>query len=463
MFLSAWAVADDGVPAGPEGLTGVPYDWSHHALIFSSPSSMDELHALQQVPRFWHQFYRKVLAGRYTLLPPRRIEPDTTEGLWGESLPSSSANGTVGSGHYPAKYSFNGSVNCSDFVLFNTSLGGGAGTTTVLFKAASAPSGTVVITNTYTGAVLTLTAGTSTSGTTWANNSASSTTDAAAFNTALNTAGNGSSVGVYSTVSSSTVTITASQLGAISITVKNNSVSNITTPASGNTETISGTSAARIMAYKNLYTGTCSGVPTLAWQYETTGIVQTSVALSSDGTQIAFVETYSSASATTNAQLVLLKMGTSSALTVPSHATAAGYRSCTAPCMTTFALKANDTSSSPFIDYSDDIAYVGDASGNLYKFTGVFNGTPAEVVTSPWPIAASTKALTSPVYDTSSTNIFFGDAGGFLYSYSTAGTLKGKSSQLAATSSTGIVDAPIVDSTQKFAYVFVWGRREYVG
>jgi hypothetical protein len=457
LCLGAWATADETGALGPDGNRGIPFDWSHHHLIYSSPPTMDGLREIQKEPRFWQQFYRTVLAGHQPLLPPRRPEPDAAEGLWGKSLPSTSATGTVGAGHYPAKYSFNGAVNCSDFVVFNSSLGGGAGSTTIVFKAASAPSGTVVITNSSTGAVLTLTAGTSTSGTTWANNSATAATDAAAFNTALNTAGNGSSVGVYSTVSSGTVTLTASQLGAVTISVRNNSVSNITTPASGVSENFaSGVNAARLTAYKNLYSGTCSGVPTLSWECETGGTVKTSVALSSNGTQLAFVQSYNTASATTNAELVLLKPGTSATLSYPTIVSASAYRTCTAPCLAVFPLKSDDTNSSPFIDYADDVAYVGDSAGNLYKFTGVFNGTPAEVVTSPWPVSVSTKALTSPVYDTATLRIFLGDAGGFLYSYTAStGVLFGKSSQLIATGSAGIVDAPIVDSVQKFAYVFV--------
>ena len=46
--------------------------------------------------------------------------------------------------------------------------------------------------------------------------------------------------------------------------------------------------------------------------------------------------------------------------------------------------------SAPYYDIADDIIYVGDdgptgSPGRLHKFTGVFNGTPAEVATGGWP------------------------------------------------------------------------------
>src|ERR1019366_2962382 len=51
-----------------------------------------------------------------------------------------------------------------------------------------------------------------------------------------------------------------------------------------------GTNGASIVAFDNLYTG-CSGtVPSTHWAYNTGGTVTTSVALSGDGSQVAFVQ-----------------------------------------------------------------------------------------------------------------------------------------------------------------------------
>jgi hypothetical protein len=119
-----------------------------------------------------------------------------------------------------------------------------------------------------------------------------------------------------------------------------------------------------------------------------------------------------------------------------------------------FGGSVSDTRSAPFYDYDDDILYVGDNSGKLHKFTGVFLGTPAEA-SAPWPITVSSNALTAPVYDSTTSHIFVADSGGFLYSYTTAGASVMQSSQLAATGSEGIVDAPLVDSSAGFVYVFV--------
>jgi hypothetical protein len=117
---------------------------------------------------------------------------------------------------------------------------------------------------------------------------------------------------------------------------------------------------------------------------------------------------------------------------------------------------ANDTISSPFYDYSTDSMYVGDASGVLHKFIGVFWGaTPAEVTSGGWPATVSTQSaptLTSPVLDLASGLVFVGDAGGYLYSVSSSGTVV-QSYQLAV--SPGIVDGPLVDSVAEEVYVFV--------
>jgi len=131
----------------------------------------------------------------------------------------------------------------------------------------------------------------------------------------------------------------------------------------------------------------------------------------------------------------------------------------------TFSGSNGDTYSAPFYDYTNDVIYVGDngsASGGgvLHEFTNVFrSGTPAEVTTSPWPITVVTNSdyqLSSPVYDSASKNILVSDLNGYFYSVSsTSGTVVGTSSTQLDTSSIGISDGPLVDSTAGTAYVFV--------
>jgi hypothetical protein len=225
-------------------------------------------------------------------------------------------------------------------------------------------------------------------------------------------------------------------------------------------------SQASIVAYDNLYTG-CSGtVPSTFWAYNTTGSVVTSVTLSLDGSQVAFIQTPTTVPIAT---LVLLKWKptTSATSTNPDSITivptAAQYPTCIAPCMVLLPLSGghNDTNSSPFYDFDHDALYVGDDSGSLHKFQPVFtSGTPAEVVTG-WPVSlASGLKLSSPVYDSVTGRVFVGSGwngttGSKLYAV-TAST-----GAIAATSATslgtgnGIAAGPIVDSTAGKVYVFL--------
>jgi hypothetical protein len=236
---------------------------------------------------------------------------------------------------------------------------------------------------------------------------------------------------------------------------------------------------ANVVAYDNLYSG-CSGtVPTLYWAYNTGSTVVTSPEFSDDGTQVAFVQR--------NGEdvgiLVVLRWAASttesitSPLVLPRTARTL-YSTCTAPCMTTLALRDSggtpddDTISSVFIDYSNDAAYVGDASGWLHKFSPVFNGTPAEVTTGGWPVQVNPGAptpLTSPVHDYVSGNVFVADVGGFLYQVDSTTALVTISGQLDFSSEfdsgPGIVEGPIVDVTSGFVYVFATsdGSEECIG
>jgi hypothetical protein len=235
---------------------------------------------------------------------------------------------------------------------------------------------------------------------------------------------------------------------------------------------------ANIIAYNNLYSTCNGGTPTVYWAYNTGGTVVTSVTLSLNGSQVAFVQSSSSGVAS----LVLLKWlvsnGTLTAPASPTAEAAGSYNGCTAPCMTTltFSGSPTDTYSSPFIVYglggNPSSAYVGDDAGNLHKFTNIFasgTNTPAEAG-SPWPVAVNTNAsLGTPIYDNVSANVFVGDylfsssspcepsatstnnPCGYLYSVNSSGTVT-RSAQLDF--NMGIMDGPIVDSSAGEVYVF---------
>ncbi len=217
--------------------------------------------------------------------------------------------------------------------------------------------------------------------------------------------------------------------------------------------TAGATGAATIVAFSNLYTGGCTApVPSAYWAYNTGGMATTSPVPSLDGTQVMFVQVSG-----TTASLVLLKWspnsGTPTLPVTPAAATPATYRGCTAPCAVTLAFSGNpnDTFSAPYYDYASDTTFVGDDSGNLHKFTGLFRGTPAEAG-SPWPVTLGASKLSLPVYDSVTGNVIVGDFGGVLHSVTAStGTVHGT----ANTGGDAIADAPLVDSSAGKLYAFV--------
>ena len=252
-----------------------------------------------------------------------------------------------------------------------------------------------------------------------------------------------------------------------------------------------------IYAVDNLYvnsggTGLCSGTaPTVLWSYHVQsqgGSADTSPVISLLGNQIAWVESTGG-----KAVLHLLKPytgggdGTLGTPHTPTATTAAAYKTCTpaAPTGTTsnacllnlpFANGDDDTGagaispSSPYYDYISDVAFVGDDKGNLHEFTGVFNGTPAEVTTGGWPVTMTpvdtNPQLGSPVYDETSGNVFVGDNSGRVFYVRLTAASSGACSAGAPpcvgsttftdgnTTNTKIAVSPIVDSTTQEVFVF---------
>ena len=239
-----------------------------------------------------------------------------------------------------------------------------------------------------------------------------------------------------------------------------------------NTSVLGSSTQASIVAYDNLYTGCGGTVPTTYWAYNSGGAVITSVVLSLDGSQVAFVQSPFVGQPQSQARLVLLRWkastdGATSTAPDPIASVAPSlYPSCTAPCMTTLAFNGaqGDTNSSPFYDYFNDALYVGDDSGSLHKFQPVFGktGAPSEVVggLASWPVAvAAGLELSSPVYDSGTGRVFVLSAfngistGGQLFSVDAAtGNIVQTSSQIHRS---GIPIGPIVDSTAGLLYVFV--------
>ena len=223
----------------------------------------------------------------------------------------------------------------------------------------------------------------------------------------------------------------------------------------------SGTQAS-VVAYDNLYSGCGGTVPSVYWAYNTSGLILTSPVLSLDGTQVAFVQT--SGSPAGQAGLVVLKWKASATQTValpgaPTIVSNALYRTCVAPCMTEVFLHdgngvaVDDRTSSPYYDYKNDIAWMGDANGWLHRVTGVFLTNPKEVTTGGFPAHVNNgNTLSNPVFDRVSQNVFVGDAGGILHRVAAANGTTVNSGQLDF--GAGLVESPVLDVVNNAIYAF---------
>lgn len=208
-----------------------------------------------------------------------------------------------------------------------------------------------------------------------------------------------------------------------------------------------------LVAFNNLYRGTSpnglcgTGAPSVLFSYNTStvasGLIRTSPVLSLDGKKIAFVESG------TNISVFHVLTWTAGAGTSVTRSVAPASM-----VSITYAPTATNSLSSPWVDYKNDVAYVGANNGNLYKITGVFNGTPT-LAGAPWPVTIHAgRRLSAPVLDDPGTrNIFLGDNVGILWSVNadTPSTIK----SLAVGKPTGanpqILDGPLVANGTVFA------------
>ena len=387
LFLGVRTRAQDPV-GNPSHL---PTDWSHRHVVFSRPDSFWKAWKLQREPRYWHQWLRQngwaLRSADSRIWEHQRGWDDDENDRKGTTINAArrdwaislGAGATVGTGQFPAKFSFdvNAAPSCTaDYVAFTTSLAGSA-----------------------------------------------------------------------------------------------------TVPS--------------IIAFDNLYSsqpaagGFCSNLgPSVKWSYntnpvgDTTGKVLTSPVLSIDGTKIAFVESRTNTNGGSILHILKWKpgaavtvQGTIAAPAVPDTLMALGLAwnttNCPAAnsCIVSLVLNGAQpvTSSAPFYNYATDELYLGDDNGVLHKFTGVFLGTPSEVITSGWPITVNATAiLTSPVLDSPSKNIFISDQTGRLSFVREVGSTVGAcavggppclgSVSQALTGS--IVDGPIIDESTGRVLVF---------
>jgi hypothetical protein len=206
---------------------------------------------------------------------------------------------------------------------------------------------------------------------------------------------------------------------------------------------------ANLIAFNNLYSGPgglCGAAPTVLFAYNVTSVsggkVDLSPVISLDGTEIAFVE-----SAGSEAIFHVLTW-TAGQGTISASA---------APTMTSllFSSTATSTTSAPWVDYTNDVAYVGADGGLLYKITGVFN-SPSTLAGGAWPVTVSTgHHLTPPVLDNVLGEVLVGSANGNLYEINSATGALSVPLVVGALGKTspGVLAPPIVDVTNGTTFV----------
>ncbi len=228
---------------------------------------------------------------------------------------------------------------------------------------------------------------------------------------------------------------------------------------------------ANVVAFNNLYTGTTSSscpngpqnpvttnrtTPTFMWAYAVgTGPMVLSPVLSLDGKKVAFIEAAPAGGPVFHVLTWVAGQGTNA--TAGSVAPGAGGSSVTSLAFTNTAVAgcaasvSTDSDSSPYVDYANDVAYIGDDNGRLYRIKGVFKSTP----TLDYCITTTAgRLMTSPVYDPVSGKVFVSD-GQTVYGYTPgAASFTAAGSINVAGTASSVILSPIVDSTNGFVYVF---------
>src|ERR1700733_3326169 len=254
-----------------------------------------------------------------------------------------------------------------------------------------------------------------------------------------------------------------------------------------------------IVAFNNLYSGTAGGTgicnsrtaptghtdtttsATVLWSYNVSkvgGAVTTSPVISFDatGSKIAFVE--SMAGQPAHFHVLAWRKGDGQASSLQNALTPAPITSfvTSAPVAgsgtaTDLALgvatTGSDTLSSPFIDYTNDLAYVGNDIGVIYRIKNVFCtagacGGSGPSLDATWGTGGALTIggtcpgkLTGPVLSAGNSNVYVGCSDGKLYSISQTGVIKSLvvGDGVASKTYGGIVDPPIVDGVNGFVYV----------
>ena len=215
----------------------------------------------------------------------------------------------------------------------------------------------------------------------------------------------------------------------------------------------SGTQA-NIIGLNNLYsnpagTGFCAGTgPNVIFAYNVgTGTINSFITMSLSGQKLAFNENLASGFF----HVLTYKTGTGNGT------------SATAPAAPGTGNSAVDVklplgaavTTAPYVDYQRDVAYVTTSNSVVHKFSGVFNGTPAEVTTGGWPMTVTgNPGISSPIFDPITRHIFFMTGTGFI-DYVNDSVIPATLVATFSFAANGITAAPlIVDSTRQKVYAF---------
>ncbi len=185
------------------------------------------------------------------------------------------------------------------------------------------------------------------------------------------------------------------------------------------------------------------------------GSITNSVVVSEDGTKVAYVESNGTASAL---HVVPTTPPASGAGSVAWNGNGVVAAAAVAPASistvpSTGSWAAPDSFSSVWVDYTNDLAYVGTDDGSLHKIQNIFCTTasciaspvaPSEITTGGWPVTLTgAGALTSPVEDAKSVLYVAGAKSGLLYAVNSAASVVATSNQSFMPNS--IVDGAMLD------------------
>jgi len=236
-----------------------------------------------------------------------------------------------------------------------------------------------------------------------------------------------------------------------------------------------------IVGYRDLYTptdgtsDTCPGTgPTLMFAYasaggSTPGEVPGSISISTDGTQLAYIEDEfpSSSNSNPSSYFHVLTIGTTGTNGSQSSSTSApvavtpgtgNNAADTAVQLTASGCTNQGSTTSPYVDYADNTAFVttyawsstGAGSGCLYKIINVFGDTGPTVPTIQWSVPINA-APSSPVFDNLTGKVFFTDSNGNIDYVTDSGTPSTYSSLTVAAGTTS--ENPVtIDSTDGMVY-----------